>query len=263
MRVTITDDSSLFRHGLASLLAATDIKVSWQAADTEEMFVRLESDGLPDVAILDIRMPPTFTDEGLRAALIIRNRYPSVGVLVLSTYAETAYAAQLVQDVEGSIGYLLKDRVDDIGTLTDAIVRIARGETVVDPDIVRRLLRRRDAGAQCSRWAHRARKGCAGADGTGAVERRHCARVAHWRQDRRAKHRQYLGPPRPQRGHRRQPASPGCPDLAAVQPGCLTTASSQDGGASGALVLYSMHGCQRRCASAACSQNRAGGQRAH
>lgn len=143
MRIALCDDSTLFREGLAGLLVASGVEVVLYTRDGEELLARLDPTDPPDVAILDIRMPPTFTDEGLVCALAVRQHFPGVGVLVLSTYAETAYAAQLLEAAAGGIGYLLKDRVDDVGTLLDALHRIDHGETVVDPDIVRRLLERR------------------------------------------------------------------------------------------------------------------------
>jgi DNA-binding NarL/FixJ family response regulator len=141
MRVALADDSALFRDGLALLLNRAGIEVVIQARTGDELLARLRVEE-PDVAIVDIRMPPTFTNEGLEAAQLIRERYPSVGVLVLSTYAETAYAVQLLASGQAAIGYLLKDRVDDVATLRDALSRIAQGETVIDPDIVRRLVSR-------------------------------------------------------------------------------------------------------------------------
>lgn len=143
MRIALCDDSALFREGLAGLLAASGMQVVLDARDGAELLARLDPADPPDVAVLDIRMPPTFTDEGLLCALAVRQQFPAVGVLVLSTYAETAYAARLLEEAAGGIGYLLKDRVDDVGTLLDALHRIDHGGTVVDPDIVRRLLERR------------------------------------------------------------------------------------------------------------------------
>ena len=156
MRVALADDSALFRDGLAVLLRAAGAEVVLQARTGEELIGGLD-DGLVDVAILDIRMPPTYTDEGLVAASRIREEFPGVGVLVLSTYAETAYAVALLSTSTGGTGYLLKDRVDDVASLLDALERIAAGETVVDPDIVRRLLSRRRNTAVIDRLADRER----------------------------------------------------------------------------------------------------------
>jgi DNA-binding NarL/FixJ family response regulator len=143
VRIALCDDSTLFREGLAGLLVTSGVEIVLDARNGDELLARLAPADPPDVAVLDIRMPPTFTDEGLACALAIRHRFPGTGVLVLSTYAETAYAARLLEEAAGGIGYLLKDRVDDVGTLLDALHRIDQGETVVDPDIVRRLLERR------------------------------------------------------------------------------------------------------------------------
>lgn len=143
MRVALADDSALFRQGLAALMAAAGIEVVLQARDGRELEARLERmPVLPDVAVLDIRMPPTFTDEGLASAERIRQRNPGIGVLLLSTYAQAEYAARLLAAHGGAVGYLLKDRVDDLRTLTSALSRICAGESVVDADLVDRLLSR-------------------------------------------------------------------------------------------------------------------------
>jgi DNA-binding NarL/FixJ family response regulator len=143
MRVALADDSALFRSGLALLLEAAAIEVTLQARTGDELLARLAAHSA-DVAIVDMRMPPTYTDEGLRTAAQIRRHHPGIGVLVLSTYAETAAAVELLTNSPGAVGYLLKDRVDDVNRLVDALDRIAAGETVVDPDIVRRLVARHD-----------------------------------------------------------------------------------------------------------------------
>jgi DNA-binding NarL/FixJ family response regulator len=141
MRIVICDDSALFRRGLALLLADVGVEVVDQARDTAQLYAALPTCA-PDAVILDIRMPPTFTDEGLTAAADLRRDHPHLGILVLSTYAETVYAIRLLETGPG-VGYLLKDRVDDATILRDAIERVTRGETVVDPDIVNRLFARR------------------------------------------------------------------------------------------------------------------------
>lgn len=161
MRVALADDSALFRDGLAMLLGSADIDVVVQARDGEDLLAELAvlpPDSAPDVAILDIRMPPTFTDEGLRTARALRRLHPGVGILVLSTYAETAYAAQVLDIGERAIGYLLKDRVGDTGVLLDALNRIHRGETVIDPDIVTRLLSRQRTTSSLDRLTERERE---------------------------------------------------------------------------------------------------------
>jgi DNA-binding NarL/FixJ family response regulator len=141
VRVVICDDSSLFRRGLALLLTDVGVDVLEATADVGHLMT-VTSTGRPDAVILDIRMPPSFTDEGLAAAERLRRLHPGLGVLVLSTYAETAYAVRLLQ-VGTGVGYLLKDRVDDAGAVRDALDRVVRGQTVVDPDIVTRLLAHR------------------------------------------------------------------------------------------------------------------------
>src|SRR5215469_9730813 len=142
IRIAIADDSALFREGMRTMLTHPGFEVAGMAADAESLF-KIVADTEPDVAITDIRMPPTFTDEGLSAARHIRAAYPSVGVLVLSTYVETDFAEALLNDSDGRRGYLLKDRVADLDELTDAIRRIARGGIVIDPAVVAELLNRR------------------------------------------------------------------------------------------------------------------------
>lgn len=139
VRVILADDAALFREGLARLLAAVGIDVVAEV-DSAETIVDLVTTHRPDVAILDIRMPPTHTDEGLVAAEKIRKTCPGVGVLVLSTYAETPLAERLLADGSSGVGYLLKDRVTNVETLRSALLRIAAGESVVDPQIVDSLL---------------------------------------------------------------------------------------------------------------------------
>ena len=156
MRVALADDSALFRQGMRLMLTAASMEVTVEARTGAELLARVRDDP-PDAAILDIRMPPTFTDEGLRTAHDLREQLPSVGVLVLSTYAETSYAVRLLGDGEGGVGYLLKDRVDDVATLCDALGRVTRGEAVVDPDIVRRLFTRRRSRGVLDELTHRER----------------------------------------------------------------------------------------------------------
>ncbi len=141
MRVILADDSVLLRQGLARMLGESGFEVVGQAGDVEQLLdaVRTAS---PDVVVLDIRMPPSFTDEGIRAAHEIRAIAPQVGILVLSQYLETVYAVRLLSDGARGIGYLLKDRVNDMVELSDAITRVERGESVVDPEIVTRLVTR-------------------------------------------------------------------------------------------------------------------------
>jgi DNA-binding NarL/FixJ family response regulator len=142
MRVVVADDVLLTREGIVRLLRDADIEVVAEAADAQGLLhqVRLTR---PDVALVDIRMPPTHTDEGLVAAQTIRAEHPQVGVLVLSQYVEPSYALRLIQEHPERVGYLLKERVFDIATVVDALRRIVDGETVIDPTIVARLLGRR------------------------------------------------------------------------------------------------------------------------
>ena len=142
MRVVVADDVMLTRQGIVSLLVGAGIDVVAEAEDAESLLrhVRLAR---PDAAIVDIRMPPTHTDEGLVAAQAIQAEHPGVGVLVLSQYVEPSYAMRLIEEHPERIGYLLKERVFDIAILVDALRRIADGETVIDPTIVSRLVGRR------------------------------------------------------------------------------------------------------------------------
>jgi DNA-binding NarL/FixJ family response regulator len=141
VRVVIADDSMLVREGLARLLADAGFEVVG-TAETGAELLRQVAAGAPDVAIVDIKMPPTHTDEGIVAARQIRRDHPSVGVLVLSQYLEWRYAIRLLDEVPERAGYLLKDRVSDLAVLADALKRIAEGECVIDPTIVSRLVQR-------------------------------------------------------------------------------------------------------------------------
>ncbi len=141
MRVVIADDEALLREGIARLLVEVGVEVVAKVGDGQRLLSAVALD-LPDVALVDIKMPPTHTDEGLAAALAIRDRHPSVGVLVLSHYLDSRYAMRLIEQHPGGVGYLLKDRVSDVVVLVDALQRIAEGECVIDPTIVARLLRR-------------------------------------------------------------------------------------------------------------------------
>jgi DNA-binding NarL/FixJ family response regulator len=142
MRVVVAEDAMITREGLVRLLQDAGVEVVAQTQDADEL-MRKVGTTRPDAAIVDIRMPPTNTDEGLVAAKAIRSRYPDVAVLILSSYIEPRYAMQLLQDHPERVGYLLKERVFDIAVLVDALRRLADGETVVDPTIVARLLGRR------------------------------------------------------------------------------------------------------------------------
>jgi DNA-binding NarL/FixJ family response regulator len=139
VRVAIADDHFLLREGLARLLGEARMDVVLQAGDAGALLAGLER-ARPDVVVLDIRLPPSFTDEGLRAADDVRERHPDVAVLLLSQYIETAYALRLLERFPGRIGYLLKDRVSNVAVLTDAIERVVAGECVIDPTIISRLV---------------------------------------------------------------------------------------------------------------------------
>lgn len=141
MRVVIADDVMLMRAGIARLLADAGVEIVGEAADAAQL-LRQVAGSQPDVAIVDIRMPPTQTDEGLVAAREIRTRHPEVGVLVLSQFLSPSYGVQLLEDHPGRTGYLLKERVSDIAVLVDALQRIADGECVLDPTIVSRIVAR-------------------------------------------------------------------------------------------------------------------------
>ncbi len=141
MRVVIADDAMLIREGTARLLEEAGVEVVGKAGDAQNLLQIVDQEH-PDVAVVDIKMPPTHTDEGLVAAEQIRTSHPDVGVLVLSQYLESRYATRLLEHHPQAMGYLLKERVSDIGALKDAIWRIAEGECVLDPTIVARLVRR-------------------------------------------------------------------------------------------------------------------------
>jgi DNA-binding NarL/FixJ family response regulator len=140
MRVGLADDSELFRGGLAALLKASGIDVVLQVASGQELLAAVAPSGL-DAAVVDIRMPPTFTEEGLDTADELGQSHPDVAVLVLSTYAETAYAARVFYQGAARRGYLLKDALDHPVTLRDALERLRAGGSVLDPSIVERLMR--------------------------------------------------------------------------------------------------------------------------
>lgn len=146
MRVVIAEDELLLRQGVARLLEDTGIEVV-ATVETAEALLESVARTKPDVALVDVRMPPTQRDEGIVAAREIRATFPGTGVLVLSHYLESTYALRLLEDQPGRCGYLLKERVSDVAVLVDALGRIAEGECVIDPTIVRQLLRKpRDSG---------------------------------------------------------------------------------------------------------------------
>jgi DNA-binding NarL/FixJ family response regulator len=137
----VAEDTMLTREGIVRLLGDAGIEVVAEVEDGDTL-VRKVAGTKPDVAIVDIKMPPTHTDEGIAAALEIRRAHPQVGVLVLSQYLESRYAMRLLEETPDGVGYLLKDRVSDIAVLADALKRIDEGECVIDPTIVSRLLKR-------------------------------------------------------------------------------------------------------------------------
>ena len=142
MRVIIAEDFVLFRQGLARLLADAAIEVVAEVSDADALLQAVAADP-PDAVVVDVRLPPTQTTEGVRAALEIRARYPRVGVLVLSQHVETEYAIDLVARGTGGVGYLLKERVSDAAELADALTRVASGGSAIDTEVVARLLGRR------------------------------------------------------------------------------------------------------------------------
>ena len=144
LRVVIAEDAALFREGLARLIESRGHQVACSVADGDARVAAVAMHE-PDVVVADVRMPPTHTDEGIRAALVIRRQYPDVALLVLSQYVEESYAADLLSAATSSVGYLLKDRVAHVGDFLDAVRRVAAGGTALDPEVVAQLLvRRRD-----------------------------------------------------------------------------------------------------------------------
>jgi DNA-binding NarL/FixJ family response regulator len=143
MRLVIADDAVLLREGAARLLTEAGFEVVGQAGDADDLLRKVRAHK-PDVAVVDVRMPPDNSDDGLRAALIIRSELPEVGILLLSQYVEERYLAQLLADGAEGVGYLLKDRVADVDRLTDAVRRVAEGGSVLDPEVVAHMLGRRE-----------------------------------------------------------------------------------------------------------------------
>jgi DNA-binding NarL/FixJ family response regulator len=152
LRVVLAEDSVLLREGLVRLLTDTGFDVVAAVADAESFLREVEA-APPDLVVVDVRMPPTFTDEGVRAALVVREQFPDVAVVVLSQYVEENYATDLVAGRARGVGYLLKDRVADVGDFVEALRRVADGGTALDPEVVSQLLsraRRRDPLARLS-----------------------------------------------------------------------------------------------------------------
>jgi DNA-binding NarL/FixJ family response regulator len=157
VRVVIADDSVLLRAGLVRLLQDAGFDVVAEASDAEDLLRKVRAHR-PAVAVTDIRMPPTQTDEGLRAAQQIRREMPEVGVLVLSQYIDEGYAVELLQGSAEGIGYLLKDRISDISAFTDALRRVGEGGSALDPEVVSQLLGRRRANDPLDRLTPRERE---------------------------------------------------------------------------------------------------------
>jgi DNA-binding NarL/FixJ family response regulator len=145
VRVVIAEDLALLRDGLTRLLRDNGFEVVAAVADGDALVhaVRLEQ---PDIAIVDIRLPPSFRDEGVRAALELRQRNPKTAILVVSQYVELTYASELLSDGRGGVGYLLKDRIMDVAEFVDAVRRVAEGGTALDPEVVAQLFSRRESG---------------------------------------------------------------------------------------------------------------------
>lgn len=156
MRVAIADDSALFRQGLARLLEAIGVSVVTEAKTAEELESGIKHD-VPDVVVLDIRMPPTFTDEGLIAASNVRKVYPHVGIILLSTHVEPSAAEHVFTPPLRGVGYLLKDRVTDVASLRDALERVAEGGVVLDSDVAAALLSNRAARSSIEKLTDRER----------------------------------------------------------------------------------------------------------
>ena len=157
MRVVIADDEVLLREGLERLLVEAGVDVVGKVGTADELYRKIEL-AQPDVAIVDIRMPPTQTDEGIVAAQEIRRSHPEIGVLVLSHHVESRYAMRLIEQHPGGAGYLLKQRVSNLAVLTDALERLRQGECVIDPTIVARLVQRARPARQLAELTERERE---------------------------------------------------------------------------------------------------------
>jgi DNA-binding NarL/FixJ family response regulator len=142
MRVVVADDVVLFREGVARILAEAGFDVTGKASDAAELLALVRHDP-PAVAVIDIRMPPGHSDEGMQAAIQLRRAHPDVGLLLLSQHVETSYAMRLMTEFESGVGYLLKDRVADLQTFANDVRRVANGDCVLDPELVARLLGRK------------------------------------------------------------------------------------------------------------------------
>jgi DNA-binding NarL/FixJ family response regulator len=157
VRVVIGEDDVLLREGIVRLLEEAGFEILAQAGDAED-FLRRALAHRPDVAVVDVKMPPGHTDDGLRAALELRARHPDIGVLVLSQYYEESYALELIGDRAEGVGYLLKERVGDVRAFTEAVARVAAGGSALDPEVVGRMLGRRPPDDPVERLSPRARE---------------------------------------------------------------------------------------------------------
>jgi DNA-binding NarL/FixJ family response regulator len=146
VRAVIVEDLALLREGIVALLREHDVDVVAQAEDGEGL-LRIVAGHKPDLAVVDVRLPPTFTDEGLRAAIEARRRQPGLNILILSQYVEPIYTAELLESGEGGVGYLLKERVGEVRSFMDAVQRVAAGGTALDREVVSELVRQRTGGA--------------------------------------------------------------------------------------------------------------------
>ena len=147
----IAEDNALLREGIVALLRERDVEVVAQAEDGDGL-LRVISGHKPDLAIVDVRLPPSFTDEGLRAAIEARRRYPGLAVLILSQYVEPVYTAELLAEGQGGVGYLLKERVGDVRAFIDALERVAAGGTALDREVVAQLVDTAAAARAAARW---------------------------------------------------------------------------------------------------------------
>jgi DNA-binding NarL/FixJ family response regulator len=156
LRVVVADDSLLVREGVARVLESAGFAVVAEAGDGDEL-MRAVHEQRPDVAVIDIRMPPTYSDEGVRAARAIRSEFPGTGILVLSQHAEEGYALKLLSDSAEGVGYLLKERVGDAHSLTNAVRQVAHGGSALDPEVVAQMLERPRAHGPLDRLSERER----------------------------------------------------------------------------------------------------------
>ena len=195
MRIVIAEDLFLLRDGLTRMLEAHGLEIGAAVDNGDDLVAAVTADP-PDLAIVDIRLPPSFTDEGIRAALAARKQVPGLPILVLSQYVEQLYARELLADGTGGIGYLLKDRVFDSAQFVEAIRRVAAGGTAMDPEVIARLLAR-NTGQRRRQRAQPARTRGAGPHGGGPVQCCHRRAARDHRARRGQAHGVHLPAPRP------------------------------------------------------------------